>query len=591
MKINAKIYLAFAIMLLVIVAVSLVGLNYIYSSSSRMIVIGTLIGGFVVGITIAVLLVRSISRPVKILTGLVEDVVDGNLNVNLNKSAITKDEIGLLTFDIYELVNTIKNINNDLVTFSKNIGELGDYEYRMNAGKYKGAYKDLVNQVNHAVDGAEVESWVMMNAIEAIGKGTFNYKPEQLPGKRAVVNDRLNEFIETINRIANSIEAMIEAAADKGDLEFHLSEEGFEGGWLHIIQGLNHVAKAVDTPVVEIRDVMRSLAEGNFTKRVEGDYPGDFKVMKDSINFTIDILDEYVDEIAQIMNALSNGDLTHGISREYIGAFTPIKESTNNIIKTWHRAVSEISMASANVLEGANVISTNAQELADGSTSQAASLEELHTTVEMINIQTQKFSENAAEANKLSEKSTKNAQSGNKAVKEMVEAMNGIKASSTNISSIIKVIQDIAFQTNLLALNASVEAARAGEHGKGFAVVADEVRSLAGRSQNAAAETTALISDSIDRVDTGASIAETTVDSLDAIVQSASEVLSLINNITNAATDQTAMIAQISETLLYTANTVQSNSNFAQESAATAEELNSQSAMLQELVSYFKLEG
>jgi methyl-accepting chemotaxis protein len=303
----------------------------------------------------------------------------------------------------------------------------------------------------------------------------------------------------------------------------------------------------------------------------------------------MDTLYDYIHEISDVVTAVAEGDLGKNINRDYVGEFSQIKTAVNNISQMLHKAMSEINVAAKYVLEGATKITTSAMELADGSTAQAASLEELHGSVDMINKQTAKFADNANEASSLSSKSTQNANEGNDAMKQMLDAMMNIKDSSNNISKIIKVIQDIAFQTNLLALNAAVEAARAGEHGKGFAVVAEEVRSLAARSQDAASETTNLINDSITRVESGTIIAESTSASLDAIVTGADEVMVLINNIATAAGAQADMVSQISTTLLHTATTVQNNSKFAHEAAATAEELNSQSEMLQQLVAYFKL--
>jgi methyl-accepting chemotaxis protein len=303
----------------------------------------------------------------------------------------------------------------------------------------------------------------------------------------------------------------------------------------------------------------------------------------------ITFIRDYVGEVNLTLLEISNGNLTVRINRDYMGDFVSMKDSINHIGVKLHDAISEISSASDHVLTGAQQISQAAMHLSEGSTKQFTSVEELNTALSTIRMQTQENNNNTDLANELSEKSITNAKESNVAMAQMLEAMGEIRTSSNDIGHIVKTIQDIAFQTNLLALNASVEAARAGEHGKGFAVVAEEVRSLAARSQDAASETTNLISDSINRVESGTSIANTTSVSLDAIVKSAGDVMGLIGNITNAAGDQAKMIADISNTLLTTATTVQNNSKFAHESAATAEELNSQAEILQQLVAYFKL--
>ena len=284
---------------------------------------------------------------------------------------------------------------------------------------------------------------------------------------------------------------------------------------------------------------------------------------------------------------ISEGDLTVDVS--LFSAEDQIGNELSTLVSNFHGLVNSMVKVIEQVTAGADLVSNSSQALSQGTTEQASAIQQLTAALEQIASQTQLNAKNAEEANKFAKSAKENASEGNAHMADMLRAMEDISISSNNINNIIKVIDDIAFQTNILALNAAVEAARAGQHGKGFAVVADEVKNLAGKSADAAKETTELIENSIRKVEAGSRIANQTANALNEIVTQVDRAANLISSIAQASAQQASGIEQINTGISQVSQVIQTNAAVAEESAAASQELSAHAANLMEQASVFKL--
>ena len=339
----------------------------------------------------------------------------------------------------------------------------------------------------------------------------------------------------------------------------------------------------------ELARLIMLATAGKLDERIDATpYDGATHAMVTGVNRLMDGIVAPLREIKRVVTALSNGDLVAAMDGNYDGEFALVRDAVNASMTALRDMVAQI-------LAGAGAITEASEQIAEGNASlnartqeQSAALEETAASIEEMTATVKQNAGNANQANQLAAGARDVADKGGRVVDSAVGAMTAITESSTKVADIIGVIEQIAFQTNMLALNAAVEAARAGDQGRGFAVVAAEVRNLAQRSAGAAREIKALIQDSADKVSQGAKLVSQSGETLREIVTSVKKVSDIIAEITVASEEQASGIEQINGAIIQMDRGTQENAALVEEASSAATSLTEQARGLVDVMGFFR---
>ncbi len=313
------------------------------------------------------------------------------------------------------------------------------------------------------------------------------------------------------------------------------------------------------------------------------------QVLSASLSHTVESINGYISELSKILSSISQGDFDVSVEGDFNGDFVIMKESLNSIINSLSQMLMSVQDSSKAVLETAGIVSESAVLVHTGSSEQSDSLMVLTEETRAIEENISEVNHNTRVAGELMEKAKASMDTGDANMKNLLKAMEDINNNSLEITKVNRILENIAAQTNMLALNASVEASRAGEFGKGFAVVAAEVRELAAQSTESAKHASEVIDSSLKAIENGVIYAKQAAESFDDINEVTNKMTDITKQLEESVSVQKESLENMAEQIGQISNVAQRNLNSSYESTTASQKLHKQAEGLQHISGQFRL--
>jgi len=402
---------------------------------SIIIALATLATVGLIGFVITRSLLRQLGGEPADVAAMANRVAAGDLPSEI---ALKKGDSTSLMAAMSRMVGTLRNLLNEMNHMSKE-HDKGDIDVFIPADRFEGSYRTMAQGVNTMVSSHLEVQQKAMACVKAFGEGNLDASLERFPGKKAVINDNIEQVRANIMQLVNEMQRM-SRAHDKGDIDVFIEAARFSGSYQALAEGINTMVDGhlevqrkamacvqafgegdlsaplerfpgkkaiIDDNIEQIRANIQRLVDdasalssaamaGQLATRAEaGQHKGDFRRIVEGINGTLDAIVSPVNEAMSVMAGLAQGDLSRTVQGNYQGQLLELKQSINSTVGKLNQIITDVRDSADALASASEEISATAQCMSQASTEQAASVEETSASMEQMSASIGQNTENA----------------------------------------------------------------------------------------------------------------------------------------------------------------------------------------------------